>query len=160
VSAQKATQKSAKRTTASKKSTGFTDAERAAMRERAKEVKAEARRSSRGKKADGESALLAKIAEMSEHDRAMASRLHEIVKANAPDLEPKTWYGFPAYAKDGKVLCFFQPADRFDERYASFGFNDVANLDDGNMWSTSFALKDLTAAEEKKIAALVRKAVR
>jgi len=132
---------------------GFTAEERAAMRERAKELKAEAR------KADGEKALLAKVAEMPEPDRVMAERLHAIVKANAPDLSPKTWYGMPAYAREGKVVCFFQSADKFDSRYATFGFNDTANLDDGAMWPTSFALKKLTAADEKKIAALVKKAV-
>jgi uncharacterized protein YdhG (YjbR/CyaY superfamily) len=136
------------------KSKGFTADEKAAMKERAKELKAEAA------KADGESSLLAKIAEMPEPDRVMASRLHEIVKANAPTLLPKTWYGMPAYAnKDGKIVCFFQSADKFDARYATFGFNDTANLDDGAMWATSFALKELTAAEEKKIIALVKKAV-
>jgi uncharacterized protein YdhG (YjbR/CyaY superfamily) len=136
-----------------KKSKGFTDEERAAMRERAKELKAEAQ------KADGERALLAKIAEMPEPDRAMAERLHEIVKASAPALSPKTWYGLPAYARDGKVLCFFQSAEKFDARYATLGFSDKANLDEGTMWATSFALKELTAAEEAKIGALVKRAV-
>lgn len=136
------------------KSAGFTAEERAAMRARAQELKAEAR------KADGEKALLTAIAEMPEADRAIAERLHAIVKAGAPDLLPKTWYGMPAYAKkDGKVVCFFQSADKFGARYATFGFNDAANLDDGAMWPTSFALKKLAAADEKKIAALVRKAV-
>ena len=135
-----------------KKAEGFTAEERAAMRERAKEQKAEAQR------ADGERAVLAKIAEMHEPDRAMAERLHEIVKASAPDLSPKTWYGMPAYAKDGKVVCFFQSAQKFNARYATFGFNDTANLDEGEMWPTSFALKELTAAEEAKIGALVRRA--
>jgi uncharacterized protein YdhG (YjbR/CyaY superfamily) len=154
MSATKATQKSAKSTTAiNKKSKGFTDDERAAMKERAQELKAEAR------KGDGESALLAKIAEMPEPDRAMAKRLHAIVKANAPALSPKTWYGMPAYAKDDKVVCFFQSADKFKARYATFGFNDTANLDEGAMWPTSFALKELTAAEEARIGALVKKAV-
>lgn len=154
MSAKKATQKSAKSTTAAnKKSKGFTAEERAAMRERAQELKAEAR------KADGEKALLAKVAEMPEPDRIMAERLHAIVKANAPDLSPKTWYGMPAYARDGKVVCYFQSADKFDSRYATFGFNDTANLDDGAMWPTSFALKKLTAADEAKIGALVKKAV-
>ena len=139
-----------------KKSKGFTDEERAAMKERAKEQKAEARAN---KKAEGESDLLAKIAEMPEPDRAMAERLHEIVKANAPALSPKTWYGMPAYAKDGKVVCFFQSADKFKSRYATFGFSDQANLDEGAMWPTSFALKELTAAEQKEIGALVKKAV-
>ena len=142
-----------------KKSKGFTDEERAAMRERARELKAEARRGRGGGKADGESAVLAKIAEMPEHDRALAERLHELVKASAPDLSPKTWYGMPAYAKDGKVVCYFTPASRFKSRYATVGFNDKANLDEGNMWPTSFALKELTGAEEERIAALVKKAV-
>jgi uncharacterized protein YdhG (YjbR/CyaY superfamily) len=143
-----------KDTKASAKSTGFTAEERAAMKERAQELKAEARR------ADGEKGLLAKIAEMPEPDRAMAERLHAIITASAPDLSPKTWYGMPAYAnKDGKVVCYFTPASKFKERYATLGFNDTANLDEGNMWPTSFALKDLTAAEEAKIEALVRKAV-
>jgi uncharacterized protein YdhG (YjbR/CyaY superfamily) len=139
------------------KSKGFTDAEQAAMKERAKELKAEARANKN--KADGENDLLAKIAEMPEPDRAMAQRLHEIIKASAPTLAPKTWYGMPAYAKDGKVVCFFQSAQKFNSRYATFGFSDTANLDEGAMWSTSFALKELTAAEEKKIVALVKKAV-
>ena len=143
-----------KNTTASgKKSTGFSSAERAAMKERAQELKAEAR------KADGEKALLAKIAEMKGRDRAMAKRLHAIVKASAPDLSPKTWYGMPAYARDGKVVCFFQSAEKFESRYATFGFSDEANLDKGAMWPTSFALKELTAADEAKIKALVKKAV-
>ena len=152
--ASKDTQKSAKSATANrKKSKGFTDEERAAMKERAQELKAEARR------ADGESALLAKIAEMQGPDRAMATRLHAIVKASAPALSPKTWYGMPAYTKDGKVVCFFQSAQKFKTRYAPFGFSDKANLDNGAMWPTSFALKGLNAAEEKKIGALVKKAV-
>jgi uncharacterized protein YdhG (YjbR/CyaY superfamily) len=139
------------------KSKGFSDEERAAMKERAQELKAEARR---GKsRADGESDVLAKIAEMPEPDRVMAERLHAIVKASAPDLFPKTWYGMPAYAKDGKVVCFFQSADKFKARYATFGFSDEANLDDGAMWPTSFALKELTAKDEAKIRALVKKAV-
>jgi uncharacterized protein YdhG (YjbR/CyaY superfamily) len=154
MSAKKATQKSTKSTTAiDKKSKRFTDEERAAMKERAQELKAEAR------KADGESAVLAKIAEMPEPDRAMGKRLHAIVKASAPALSPKTWYGMPAYAKDGKVVCFFQSAHKFKSRYATFGFSDEANLDEGAMWPTSFALKELTAAEEAKIGALVKKAV-
>ena len=153
MSAKKATQKSAKSTTA-KKSKGFSAEERAAMKERAQELKAEAA------KADGESALLAKVAEMKGTDRSMAKRLHAIIKDSAPDLSPKTWYGMPAYAKDGKVLCFFQSAEKFNSRYATFGFSDEANLDKGAMWPTSFALKELTAADEKKIAALVKKAVR
>ena len=160
MSAKKATQKSAKSTTASgKKSKGFTDEERAAMKERAQELKAAARRGPRADKADGESAVLAKIAEMPESDRAMAERLHAIIKASAPALSPKTWYGMPAYAKDGTVVCFFQAAQKFKTRYATFGFSDQANLDDGGTWPTSFALKELTAAEEAKIGALVKKAV-
>ena len=148
------TQKSAKSTTATgKTSRGFSAEERAAMKERAQELKAEERR------ADGEKALLAKIAEMPKPDRAMAERLHAIITANAPDLSPKTWYGMPAYAKDGKVVCFFQSAQKFKTRYATLGFSDRANLDKGAMWPTSFALKELTAAEEKKIGALVKKAV-
>ena len=142
-----------------KKSKGFTDEERAAMKERAQELKAEARRGPRAEKADGESDVLAKIAEMPDADREMAERLHEIIKASAPDLSPKTWYGMPAYAKDGKVVCYFTPASKFKSRYATFGFNDDANLDEGNMWPTVFALTKLTAAEEKKIGALVKKAV-
>ena len=155
----KATQKSAKSTTASGKTyKGFTDEERAAMKERAQELKAAARADK--DKADGESAVLAKIAEMPEPDRAMGERLHAIIKASAPALSPKTWYGMPAYAnKDGKVVCFYQSAHKFKSRYATFGFNDTANLDDGAMWPTSFALKELTAAAEAKIAALVKKAV-
>jgi uncharacterized protein YdhG (YjbR/CyaY superfamily) len=156
--AKKGTQRSAKSTTAnSKASKGFTAEERAAMKERARELKAEARASK--DRAAGERDVLAKIAEMREPDRAMAERLHAIVKASAPALSPKTWYGMPAYAKDGKVVCYFTPAQKFNERYATFGFNDSANLDDGNMWPTSFALKKLTPAEEKKISALVKKAV-
>jgi uncharacterized protein YdhG (YjbR/CyaY superfamily) len=142
---------------ATQKSEGFTDEERAAMKERARELKAEARANK--KKAEGESDLLAKIAEMQEPDRAMAERLHEIVKASAPALSPKTWYGMPAYAKDGKVVCFFQSAQKFSTRYATFSFSDAANLDEGAMWPTSFALKELTAAEEAKIGALVKRAV-
>jgi uncharacterized protein YdhG (YjbR/CyaY superfamily) len=158
MSPKKDTQKSAKSTTATgKTSQGFTDEERAAMKERAKELKAEAR--STKNKAEGESDVLAKIAEMPEPERAMAERLHEIIKASAPVLSPKTWYGMPAYAKDGKIVCFFQSAQKFNARYASFGFNDTANLDEGAMWPTAFALKELTAAEEAKISALVKKAV-
>ena len=155
----KATQKFAKSTTASGKMyKGFTDEERAAMKERAQELKAAARADK--DKADGESAVLAKIAEMPEPDRAMGERLHAIIKASAPALSPKTWYGMPAYAnKDGKVVCYFQSAHKFNSRYATFGFNDVANLDEGAMWPTSFALKEFTAAEEAKIGALVKKAV-
>jgi uncharacterized protein YdhG (YjbR/CyaY superfamily) len=154
------TQKSAKSLTAiDKKSKGFTDEERAAMKERAQELKAEARRGQGAGKADGESDLLAKIAEMPEPDRAMAKRLHALIKASAPALSPKTWYGMPAYAKDGKVVCFFQSAQKFNARYATFGFSDRANLDDGAMWPTSFALKELTATEEARIGALVKRAV-
>jgi hypothetical protein len=145
-------------TETNKKYEGFSDEERAAMKERAKELKAEARANK--DKADGESALLAKIAEMPEPDRSMAERLHAIIKASAPALSPKTWYGMPAYAnKDGKVICFFQSAQKFNARYATFGFSDVANLDEGAMWPTSFALKELTAADEARISALVKKAV-
>jgi uncharacterized protein YdhG (YjbR/CyaY superfamily) len=153
--AQKATQKSARSTTAKgKTSKGFTAEERAAAKAHAQELKAEARG------ANEESAVLAAIAEMPARDRAMGKRLHAIVKASAPDLSPKTWYGMPAYAKDGKVVCFFQSADKFKSRYATFGFNDTANLDDGAMWPTSFALKELTPAVEAKIGKLVKKAVR
>jgi uncharacterized protein YdhG (YjbR/CyaY superfamily) len=153
MSPKKYTQKSAM---TGKKFKGFTDEERAAMKERAQELKAEARVN----KADGESELLAKITEMPEADRAMAKRLHAIIKASAPALSPKTWYGMPAYAnKDGKVVCFFQSAQKFKARYATFGFNDTAKLDEGAMWPTSFALKELTATEEAKISALVKKAV-
>jgi uncharacterized protein YdhG (YjbR/CyaY superfamily) len=152
--AKKDTEKSAKSTTArGKKSKGFSAEERAAMKERAQELKAEAN------KADGEKALLAKIAEMQGPDRAMAKRLHAIIKASAPALSPKTWYGMPAYAKDGKVVCYFQSAEKFKSRYVTFGFSDEANLDEGAMWPTSFALTELTAAEEKRISALVKKAV-
>ena len=147
------TTQSAKKSTSGKASKGFTDEERAAMRERARELKAAAG------KADGESDVLAKIAGMREPDRAMAERIHAIVKASAPALSPRTWYGMPAYAKDGKVVCFFQSAQKFKTRYATFGFSDKANLDEGAMWPTSFALKELTAAEEAKIGALVKKAV-
>jgi uncharacterized protein YdhG (YjbR/CyaY superfamily) len=152
----KSTQKSAKGTTG-KASKGFTDEERAAMRERAKELEAAAR--PRAGKADGESDVLAKIAEMPEPDRIMAERLHAVVKASAPALSPRTWYGMPAYAKDGEVVCFFQSAQKFKARYATFGFSDKANLDDGDMWPTGFALKRLTAADEARIGALVKKAV-
>src|SRR5215207_5631199 len=140
------------------KSRGFSAEEKAAMKERAKELKAEERASK--DRAAGESDLLAKIAEMPEPDRSMATRLHAIVKTSAPALSPKTWYGMPAYARDDKVVCFFTPASKFNARYATFGFNDSASLDEGDMWPTSFALKELTAAEEKKSAALVKKAVR
>ena len=160
MSPKKDTQKSAKSTSAiNKKSKGFTDEERAAMKERAKELKTAARRGPRADKADGEKAVLAKIAEMPEPDRALAERIHAIVRTSAPDLLPKTWYGMPAYAKEGKVVCYFTPASKFNSRYATFGFNDEANLDEGAMWPTSYALKELTAADEKKIAALVKKAV-
>jgi uncharacterized protein YdhG (YjbR/CyaY superfamily) len=155
------TRRSANATTTptSKKSKGFTDDERAAMKERAQELKAEARRGSRGDQADGEREVLAKIAQMREADRTMARRLHAIVRASAPALSPKTWYGMPAYARDGKVVCFFQSAQKFKSRYATFGFSDAANLDEGAMWPTSFALTELTAAEEARIGTLVKKAV-
>jgi uncharacterized protein YdhG (YjbR/CyaY superfamily) len=147
----------AERKPADKEFTGLTDEERAALKNRTQELKAEARR---GRRADGESDVLAKIAEMPEPDRAMGQRLHEIIKASAPDLSPRTWYGMPAYAnKDGKVVCFFTPASKFKDRYATLGFNAEANLDEGAMWPTSWALKELTPAEEARIAALVKKAV-
>src|SRR5262245_7378104 len=142
------------RAKAAKKSTGFSAAEKAAMRERAKELKAEETR------AAGEQAVKEKIAEMKGSDRAMAKKVHAIVGATAPDLMPKTWYGMPAYARDGKIVCFFQSAEKFDSRYATFGFTDEAAIDKGAMWPTSFALTELTEAEEKQIAALVKKAVR
>src|SRR5437016_8100984 len=138
---------------------GFTDEERVAMKERVQELKAAARRGPRAGKADGESAVLAKIAEMPEPDRAMAKRLHAVIKASAPALSPTTWYGMPAYAKDGKVVCFFQSAQKFKTRYATLGFSDRANLDEGNMWPNAFALMKLTAADEARIGALVKKAV-
>jgi uncharacterized protein YdhG (YjbR/CyaY superfamily) len=154
------TQKSDKSTTAADKtSQGWTDEERAAMKERAKELKAEARRGPRAGKADAESEVLAKIAEMPAPDRTMAERLHSIITASAPVLSPKTWYGMPGYAKDGKVVCYFTAASKFNSRYATFGFNDAANLDEGTMWPTSFALTELTADDEARIAALVKKAV-
>jgi uncharacterized protein YdhG (YjbR/CyaY superfamily) len=153
MSARKATQKPAKRSATGTKSKGFTAEERAAMKERARELKAEK------SKAAGEKDLLAKIAEMPKADRAMAKRIHAIVKENVPELAPKTWYGMPAYAKNGKVVCFFQSADKFKSRYATLGFNDEAKLDEGAMWPTTFALTKLTAAEEARIAALVKKAV-
>ena len=153
----KPARKTTRSSTATKKAKGFTAEERAAMKERARELKAEAR--SRAGKADGEREVLAKIAEMPEPDRAMATRLHALITASAPDLSPRTWYGMPAYAKDGKVVCFFQSADKFKSRYATLGFSDSANLDKGAMWATSFALKELTPAEEAKIGALVKKAV-
>jgi uncharacterized protein YdhG (YjbR/CyaY superfamily) len=161
-SAGKAGPKSAaKGTPSSRKSNSFTDDERAAMKERARELKAEASRGTRGssKGTDGESDVLAKIAEMKGPDQAMARRLHEIIKASAPGLSPKTWYGMPAYARDGKVVCFFQSAQKFKSRYATLGFSDEAKLDEGGMWPTSFALMELTAAEEARIIALVKKAV-
>jgi uncharacterized protein YdhG (YjbR/CyaY superfamily) len=152
------TQETAKRTTAAgKASKGFTDDEKGAMKERAKELKAEARASK--DRAEGESDVLTKIAEMPESDRIMAERLHALIKASAPVLSPKTWYGMPAYAKNGKIICFFQAADKFKARYATFGFNEDANLDEGAMWPTSWALTKLTAADEAKIGALVKKAV-
>jgi uncharacterized protein YdhG (YjbR/CyaY superfamily) len=144
--------------TKGKPSKGFTAEEKAAMRERVKELKAEARANK--DKAEGEADLLAKVAEMPKSDREMAERIHAVIKASAPALSPKTWYGMPAYAnKDGKVVCFFTPADKFKSRYATFGFNDDANLDEGSMWPTSWALTKLTAADEKRIGALVKKAV-
>ena len=157
----KGTQKSAKSTTATdKKFEGFTDEERGAMKERAQELKSAARRAGRGAdKADGESDVLAKIGEMPEPDRAMGERLHAIIKASAPALSPRLWYGMPAYAKDGKVACFFTPAHKFKTRYATFGFNDIANLDEGTMWPTAYALTELTADDEARIGALVKKAV-
>src|ERR1700682_1203011 len=149
----KAKQKSAKSTTATKKRyDGFTDEERAAMKDRVQEMKVGAR------KADEESEVLAKIAEMPGPDRALSTRLHAIIKASAPALSPKTWYGMPAYARDGKIVCFFQSAKKFNTRYATLGFNDPANLDEGTMWPVAFALKELTAADEKRIGALVKKA--
>ncbi len=152
MSPKKDTQKSAKSTTASnKKFKGFTEEERGAMKERVQELKAD--------KADGESAVLAKIAGMPEPDRTMATRLHAVIKASAPILSPRLWYGMPAYAKDGKVVCFFQAAQKFKTRYATFGFSDEANLDEGAMWPTAFALKGLTATEEARISALVKRAV-
>jgi uncharacterized protein YdhG (YjbR/CyaY superfamily) len=156
--AKKGTQQSAKRNTGEAAS-GFTDEERAAMKERVQELKAAARRGPRAQKADGERDVLAKIAEMPEPDRAMAERLHATIKANAPSLSPKTWYGMPAYARDGDVVCFFQSAQKFKARYATFGFSDKADLDDGTMWPTAFALKELTAADQARIGALVKKAV-
>ncbi len=153
----KAAEVAQKTTTINKKSKGFTDEERAAMKNRAQELKAEARENK--KKADGESDVLAAIAAMQEPDRALAERLHEIIKASAPDLVPKTWYGMPAYAKDDKIVCFFQSAQKFNTRYATLGFNETANLDDGALWPVAFALKKLTATEEARIRALVKKAV-
>src|SRR5690349_149263 len=160
MSLKKGRQKSAKSTTAIGKTfKGFTDEERLAMKERVQELKAAARRGPRADKADGESALLAKIAGMPEPDRAMGKRLHAIIKASAPALSPRLWYGMPAYAKDDKVVCFFQSAQKFKTRYATLGFSDAAKLDEGALWPTAFALKALTAVEEAKVGALVKKAV-
>jgi hypothetical protein len=160
MSPKKGTEKVAKRATVTGKPVkGFTDDERAAMKERAQELKAEGRRGPRAREADGESDVLAKIAEMPEPDRGMAERLHALIKASASTLSPKTWYGMPAYAKDGNVVCFFQSGHKFKARYATFGFSDKANLDEGTMWPSAFALKELTAADEARIAALVKKAV-
>src|SRR5881397_1569820 len=160
MSPKKDTQKSAKSSTAvNKKFTGFTDEERAAMKEYLQERKASAGRGPRADKPDGESAVLAKIAEMREPDHAMAKRLHAIIKASAPGLSPRTWYGMPAYAKDGEVVCFFQGGHKFKTRYATLGFSDKANLDEGAMWPTAFALTKLTGADEARIASLVKKAV-
>jgi uncharacterized protein YdhG (YjbR/CyaY superfamily) len=158
--AKKSTKKSAESTTViAKASKGFTDVERLAMRERVQELKAAARRGPGAGKADEESAVLAKIAAMQAPDRAMAERLHAVIKTSAPDLSPKLWYGMPAYAKDGKVVCHFQDAQKFKTRYATLGFSDAANLDEGTMWPVAFALKKLTAADEARIGALVKKAV-
>jgi uncharacterized protein YdhG (YjbR/CyaY superfamily) len=157
--AKKDTQRSAKGATErDKRFQGLTDEERAAMKQRTQELKTEARRGRGGAKADGEQDVLAKIAEMPEPDRAMAERLHVLITASAPALSPKTWYGMPAYAKDGKIVCFFQPAHKFKSRYATFGFDVAANLDEGTMWPTAFALTALTPANEARIAALVKKA--
>ncbi|MET8871423.1 DUF1801 domain-containing protein [Nocardia sp. NPDC004604] len=146
------------RTTKRKSTVGFSEEERAAMKEHAQELKTAARRGARAAKADGESDVLAKIAEMADSDRVMAERIHAIVKANAPELSPKLWYGMPSYARDGKVVCFFQTAEKFKARYATLGFNDSASLDDGAMWPTAFALTELTAADETRIGELVKKA--
>jgi uncharacterized protein YdhG (YjbR/CyaY superfamily) len=164
MSAKKATKKATKKAAtkaASKSAAGFTDDERAAMQERARELKAESRPGAGSKKGDaaGEADVLAKIAAMPEPDRSLATRIHAVVKESAPELSSRTWYGMPAYARDGKVVCFFQGAQKFKTRYATFGFSDQANLDDGTMWPTSFALKQLTAADEKRISALVKQAV-
>jgi uncharacterized protein YdhG (YjbR/CyaY superfamily) len=147
-----------KNTPQSAKSTTFSEDERGAMKERAKELKATARRGQRADKADGESEVLAKIAEMAQPDRAMAERLHAVIKASAPALSPRLWYGMPAYAKDGKVVCFFQSAQKFKTRYATLGFSEDAKLDEGAMWPTSFALTELTAADEARIGTLVKQA--
>ena len=158
--AKKKTQKSSKTRKATGKNTkGFTSEERAAMRERIQEMKADARRGVRAEKADGESDVLAKIAALPQPDRALGERLHAIIKANAPGLTPRTWYGMPAYARDGNVVCFFQSSQKFKTRYATLGFSDKANLDDGAMWPTGFALKELTGAAEERIVALVKRAV-
>jgi uncharacterized protein YdhG (YjbR/CyaY superfamily) len=160
MSAQKATQKSAKSTTASDMtSERWTDEERAAMKDRAQEVRAAKRGGTRAGKADGERDVLAKIAEMPEPDRVMGERIHAVIKASAPELSPRLWYGMPAYTKNGKVVCFFQAVQKFKSRYATFGFNEDANLDEGTMWPTSFALTELTAADEARIGALVKRAV-
>src|ERR1700737_831515 len=148
----KDTQKPAKSTTAKKRREGFTDEERAAMKERVKEMKAAA------DETEGEKAVLAKIAEMPERDRALGRRLHGVIKASAPAVAPRLWYGMPAYAKDGKMVCFFQPAQKFKTRYATLGFSDAAHLDEGNMWPNAYALTELTAADEKRVGALVKKA--
>jgi uncharacterized protein YdhG (YjbR/CyaY superfamily) len=153
------TKKSAKSTPERGTSDGWTEEEKAAIQERAREMKAAGRRGKKAAQEDGEGEVLAKIAEMPEPDRGMAERLHALIKTSAPDLSPRTYYGMPAYAKDGKVVCFFQPADKFKARYATFGFNDIAHLDDGTMWPTSWALTKLTAAHEATIGALVKKAV-
>ena len=145
-------------TAADKTSEEWTDEERAAMKERSRELKATGRRGPRAGKADGESEVLAKPAEMPESDRVMGERLHAIIRASAPALSPKLWYGMPAYARDGKIICFFQNAQKFNTRYATLGFNDPANLDEGAMWPVAFALKELTATEEARISALVKKA--
>ena len=157
----KDTQKPAKSTTAKNKTSGaFTDEERAAMKERAREERAAARRGPRAAKTDGESDVLAKIAEMPAHDRAIAERIHALIKATAPELLPRTWYGMPAYAKGGDVVCFFQAAAKFKARYSTLGFSDKANLDDGDMWPSSYALKELTAGSEARIAELIKRAVK
>ncbi len=158
--AKKSTHKPGKSTTATqKKGKGFTDEERDAMREHVQEMKAAGRRGQSAKKEDGESAVLEKLAALPQPDRAIGERLHAIIKASAPALSPKTWYGMPAYARDGNVVCFFQSGQKFKTRYATLGFSDKARLDDGHMWPTAFALKELTAAEEAKICALIKKAV-
>ena len=160
MSPKKGTQKAARSTTAAKeKFKGFTDEERVAMKERAQELKAAERRGPRTDKADGESEVLGRIAGMQEPDRTMGKRLHAIIRASGPTLLPRLWYGMPAYAKDGKVLCFFQSAQKFKTRYATLGFTDVANLDEGAVWPVAFALKELSATEESRIGALVKKAV-